>query len=148
MDDPDYRNENLTESDTRSKLIDPALRRKGWTEQHIRREVTAGGIDIIDGKAKRQDNSKADYTMRLRVNSETQPVAIALIEAKRNQKPASHGLEQAKLYADTKRLNIPFVFSSNGYLWVMYDQNTGQITEPRPMSEFPSPDDLRARYAH
>ncbi len=146
MDDSDYRDENLSEADTRSKLIDPALRLRGWTEQHIRREVTAGAIDIIDGKAKRRDNSKADYTMRLRVNSETQPVAVALIEAKRNQRPANQGLEQAKLYADTKRLNLPFVFSSNGYLWVMYDRSTGQITEPRPMSEFPTPEELRARY--
>lgn len=32
---------NLSEADIRSKLIDPALRERGWTEDHIRREETA-----------------------------------------------------------------------------------------------------------
>ena len=30
------------ESDTRSKLIDPAIRLRGWTEEHSRREETGG----------------------------------------------------------------------------------------------------------
>jgi hypothetical protein len=38
---------NLYESDTRSKLIDPALHSRGWTEDHIKREETAGAIDVI-----------------------------------------------------------------------------------------------------
>jgi len=29
---------SLTESDTRAKLIDPAIHRRGWTEDLIRRE--------------------------------------------------------------------------------------------------------------
>ncbi len=32
---------HLNESDTRAKLIDPALHKKGWTEDLIRREETA-----------------------------------------------------------------------------------------------------------
>ena len=38
------------ESDTRAKLIDPAIHTCGWTEDLIRREETAGAIEIIDGK--------------------------------------------------------------------------------------------------
>ncbi len=44
---------SLTESDTRAKLIDPALHAKGWTEHLIRREETAGAIEIVDGKPRK-----------------------------------------------------------------------------------------------
>jgi type I restriction enzyme, R subunit len=40
----------LSEADTRAKLIDPALHARGWTEDFIRREETAGAIEIVDGK--------------------------------------------------------------------------------------------------
>lgn len=33
---------SLSEADTRAKLIDPALHNRGWTEDLIRREETAG----------------------------------------------------------------------------------------------------------
>jgi type I restriction enzyme R subunit len=40
----------FNEADTRAELIDPALYRRGWTEDQIKREETAGAIDvIIDG---------------------------------------------------------------------------------------------------
>jgi len=39
----------LNESDTRAKLIDPAIHRQGWTEDLIRREETAGTVEIING---------------------------------------------------------------------------------------------------
>jgi type I site-specific restriction endonuclease len=35
----------LNESDTRAKLIDPAIHSRGWTEDLIRREETAGAIE-------------------------------------------------------------------------------------------------------
>ncbi|MBM4091686.1 MAG: hypothetical protein FJ276_20000 [Planctomycetes bacterium] len=35
----------LSESDTRSKLIDPAIHARGWTEEHVRREETAGAVE-------------------------------------------------------------------------------------------------------
>ncbi len=36
----------LNESGTRSKLIDPAIYKHGWTEEMIRREETAGAEDL------------------------------------------------------------------------------------------------------
>ena len=42
--------EILSEADTRAKLIDPAIHKQGWTEDLIRREETAGSIEIISGK--------------------------------------------------------------------------------------------------
>lgn len=39
----------LNESDTRAKLIDPAIHRQGWTEDLIRRGETAGAVEVADG---------------------------------------------------------------------------------------------------
>lgn len=44
----------LNEADTRAKLIDPALHKRGWTEDLIRREETAGTVEIINGKPRRR----------------------------------------------------------------------------------------------
>src|SRR5213592_4308027 len=136
----------LNESDTRAKLIDPAIHAQGWTEDLIRREETAGAIQIIDGKPRKQAKGRVDYTLRIKVNPEAQAVAVALIEAKAEDLPPTHGLEQAKLYAASKRLNVSFVFATNGHLFVEYDRTTGLTVTPRPLTVFPTPGDLRARY--
>jgi type I restriction enzyme, R subunit len=136
----------LSESDTRAKLIDPAIHARGWTEGLIRREETAGAIEIIGGKARKRAKGRIDYTLRVKINPDAQPVAVALIEAKAEHLPPTHGLEQAKIYAISKRFNVPFVFSSNGYLFVEFDRFTEVSSAPRPVSEFPMPSELRARY--
>ncbi len=41
-----------------------------------------GAIEIVDGKASKRGKGRIDYTLRIRVNTETQPVAVGLIEAK------------------------------------------------------------------
>src|SRR5213594_2523426 len=133
------------EADTRAKLIDPALHTRGWTEDLIRREETAGAIEIIDGKPRKRARGRVDYVLRIKVNPDTQPVAVGLIEAKAEHLPPTHGLEQAKLYAACKRLNVPFVFASNGHLFVEFDRFTGKTSEPKALSGFPAPADLRAR---
>lgn len=134
----------LSEADTKAKLIDPVLHSRGWTEDLIRREETEQGIDIIDGKPKRRQRSRTDYLLRIRVNISTQPIAVALIEAKRSDEPPDKGIEQAKKYA---RLNhVPFVYSSNGHLFTEYDYFTGKTTAPSPLEEFPTPEGLRIRY--
>ncbi len=73
---------SLGESDTRAKLIDPALHACGWTEDLIRREETAGAVEVVEGQARRRAEGRMDYTLRVRVNAASQPVAVALIEAK------------------------------------------------------------------
>lgn len=135
---------SLSEADTKAKLIDPALHKRGWTEDLIRREETERGIDIIDGKARRRQQGRIDYLLRVMVNVSTQLVAIALIEAKKSSDPPAKGLEQAKKYA---RLNdVSFVYSSNGHLFIEYDNITGKTSKPIPIEEFPTPPDLRKRY--
>src|SRR5215212_10981133 len=136
----------LSEADNRAKLIDPAIHARGWTEDLIKREESAGAIQLLDGTPRKQPRGRVDYTLRVKVNSATQPVAVALIEAKAESLPPNHGLEQAKLYATSKRLNVPFAFASKGHLFVEYDRTTGLTSSPLPLTVFPSPDDLRSRY--
>ena len=135
---------HLSEADTRAKLIDPALHKRGWTEDLIRREETNRGIDIIDGKPRRRGRGRIDYLLRVRVNANSQPISVALIEAKRSDDPPDKGLEQAKRYA---RLNhVPFVYSSNGHLFVECDFFTGKTSDLKPLEEFPTTEELRRRY--
>jgi len=135
---------SLSEADTKAKLIDPALHSRGWIEDLIRREETERGIDILDGRPRRRDRGRTDYLLRVRVNISTQPVAVALIEAKKSGEPPDKGLEQAKKYA---RLNhVPFVYSSNGHLFVEYDHLTGKTSKPCSLEGFPRPDELRDRF--
>ena len=53
---------SLSEADTHAKLVNPAIYKKGWTEDHIKREETTGAVDIIAGKARRRSNSKQQLT--------------------------------------------------------------------------------------
>jgi type I restriction enzyme R subunit len=84
--------------------------------------------------------------LRVRVSADSQPVAVALLEANKDTLPPGHGLEQVKAYLDACRHNVQFVFSSNGHMFVEYNRTTGMTSAARPLSEFPSPTDLRARY--
>jgi type I restriction enzyme R subunit len=138
---------SLSEADTRAKLIDPVLHLRGWTEDLIRREETAGPIEILAPQRARRSKGRIDYILRIRVSPGSQPVAVALIEAKPEHMPPGHGLEQAKRYAAAcQRLNVPLVFSSNGHLYVGYDRLSGKTSDPSPIAGFPTPDELKLRY--
>jgi len=134
------------EADTRAKLIDPALHARGWTEDLIRREETAGAVVIAGERPRRRPRGRVDYTLRVKVNAESQAVAVALIEAKAESLPPAHGLEQAKTYAACRLLNVVFAFASNGHQFIEFDRMSGLTTAPRPLSQFPTPPELRARY--
>jgi type I restriction enzyme R subunit len=133
----------LNEADTRAKLIDPALRVRGWTEDLVFREQTAGSI-VLDGRRARRLAGRMDYLLRVRVNPGTQPVPLALIEAKAETRPPGHGMEQARNYA--RRFNVPFVFSSNGHQFVFYDSTTGLTSDAAPIADFPKPEQLRLKW--
>lgn len=121
----------LSEADTRAKLIDPAIHARGWSEDMICRETTLGAVEIVGGRARRRAGGRSDYTLRVRVTAEAQPVAVALIEAKKESLPPGHGLDQVKGYLDACRHNVQFVFSSNGHLFVEFDRSSGMTTAPR-----------------
>ncbi len=75
-----------------------------------------------------------------------EPLSMKEIAAKAERLPPGHGLEQGKLYSTCKRLNVPFVFATNGHLFVEFDRTTGLTSSPAPLTAFPSPDELRSRY--
>jgi hypothetical protein len=56
----------LGESDTRSKLIDPAIIARGWTAEHIRREETAEAIKNINNEWRRRSRGLVDYSRRVK----------------------------------------------------------------------------------
>jgi len=144
----------LNEADTRSKLIDPLLYSAQWVERvapeqqathgQIHREQTAQRIDILDGKPLQRGKGRVDYLLRAHVVGHEHPLTLAFVEAKRERLPPTHGMEQAKGYA--RRHTVPFVYSTNGHLFVEYDDTTGLSTPPRPLTEFPSPASLRQRW--
>src|SRR3989338_1975192 len=131
------------EADTRAKLIDPKIHNVGWKEDLIRRETTAGTIEIINGRTKRK-GGRTDYLLCLPAKNEENLFSIAILEAKKEDEHATLGLGQAKEYA--KRLNVPFVFSTNGHLFVAYDTFLGKITEELPLENFPNPEKLKKIY--
>ena len=134
------------EPQTRFELIDPALETRGWLRSDIRVEATAAQIDIIDGKPHRRPEGRTDYILRRPLAEGGEPVALAIIEAKREGLPAEHGLQQGKDYRVGELNYVPFVFSSNGHQFVEYDEASGQTSEPKPLADFPRPDKLVDRY--
>jgi type I restriction enzyme R subunit len=134
------------EAQTRRDLIDPALYAKGWTTANVMVEKTIGGIEVFDGKAHRHSQGRMDYLLRFQITTDTQPVAAALIEAKAEDKSPGFGLEQGKRYADCERLNVKFIFSTNGRQFIEFDKFTGLTSEPKLIAAFPTPEELRVRY--
>jgi type I restriction enzyme R subunit len=128
----------LSEADTRSKLIDPAVASVGWHEDLIRREVqvTQGRLYLVGNETHRRKPLWADYVL-YRCG-----VPIAVMEAKDESHPVASGLQQAKAYAEM--LDVRFAYASNGHGFVEFDfhENTERALEP---SEFPSPTELEER---
>ena len=106
----------LSEADTRAKLIDSALHARGWTADLIRREETAGAVDMLEGKARRRARGRTDYTLRVKVSTESSP-GSAIIEAK-DGTCTGHGLEQPKHMAPDAAQCGPA--SVNGHLFVEF----------------------------
>ncbi len=137
----------LNEAQTRHELIDPALLRLGWQPgTDVKVEETAAPVDIIHGKGKRRPKGRTDYVLRRPLAPGGEPIPLAILEAKREKQHAEHGLQQGKGYRVGQLHNVPFVFSTNGHQFVEYNEETGVTSEPRPMAEFPKPDELVQRY--
>ena len=133
------------EHQTRIELINPALHDRGWVDALIREEKTPGGVDIIDGKPRKR-KGRTDYLFCIPVTEGKPPLAVALLEAKAEDKLPSLGIQQAKDYM--RKFNVPFVFASNGNLYAEYGEDTGHIHDALQLSQFPTPDDLKKRYEY
>lgn len=135
---------DLSERDICSKFITPAITQAGWDiHSQIREEVTlTAGRMIVRGRlTTRGKNKRADYILYYKPN-----IPIAIVEAKDANHSVGAGMQQALGYAEI--LDVPFVFSSNGKGFVFHDKTrTDQSREQEiPLSGFPSPDELWAKY--
>ncbi len=134
------------EAQTRFELINPALFARGWVVGDISVEETARQIDLVDGQPHRRPAGRTDYVLRRPLADGGEPLPLAIVEAKAEGEPPTKGLQQGKDYRVGELHHVPFVFSSNGHLFVEYEEATGQTSEPQPMAEFPRPEELLARY--
>src|SRR5258706_3469172 len=135
---------SLTERDICTKFVLPAVKSSGWDEMlQIREEVyfTKGRI-IVRGKlVSRGKAKKADFVLYYKPN-----IPIAVIEAKDNNHSVGDGMQQALEYSET--LDVPFAYSSNGDAFLEHDRTatTGTVTREIPLDQFPTPEELWARY--
>ena len=126
----------LSEDDTKAKLIDPKLRKAGWTEDKIRRNVYLTPGKITNEEGKRERGKFADYILYY-----SPGFPIAVVEAKEEAKSAVDGLGQAKAYA--KMIGVLFAYSTNGHQIEEFDFTTNT---QRTLTEFPTPRELYERY--
>ena len=129
----------MTEEDIKLRYITPAVTAK-WSVNHITMEtkITDGKINLKGNFVFREKPKKADYILYINANN-----PIAIVEAKDNNHTVSYGLQQAMTYA--QMLDVPFAYSSNGDAFYEHDFLTGQERQ-LTLSEFPTPDELFARY--
>lgn len=130
----------MNESDTRYKLIDPMLKAKSWSDDQIETEYsyTDGQIQVLEDATKRGKRKKVDYLLTYRPGH-----PIAVIEAKDTEHTMSAGLQQGMGYAED--LDVPFAYATNGEGFTEHDFVTG-MERNIVMDEFPTPDELWARY--
>ena len=131
----------LTEEDIKLKYITPALQNAEWDiKNQIRCEYyyTAGKINVRENVAQRGKGKKVDYLLSYKSN-----LPLAIVEAKDNKVPVSHGIQQGMDYAYD--LDIPFAYSSNGDAFFEHDMITGEERELK-LEEFPTPKQLWNRY--
>ena len=131
----------MSEEDVKLNFITPALLEKGWKDKitmETQVRFTDGKINLRGNKVSREAPKKADYILYYNKNN-----PLAVIEAKDNNHTVSHGMQQAKLYA--QMLDIKFAYSSNGDAFQEFDFITGKEREI-PLDSFPTPEELFARY--
>lgn len=127
------------EQATCDDAILPALALAGWSRDQIvpqvsvkaRRVVTAGGASRTIG------NGVVDYVLEI-----VPGLPVGVVEAKREYRAASDGLQQAVRYAE--QLDVPLAYASNGVEVIERDMLSGHESV---VSGFPTPPEMWARYA-
>lgn len=142
----------MTEEEVKMNYITPAIESAGWDKKQIRMEypINAGKIVVRSGVAKRLKKLKADYVLFYKEN-----LPIAIVEAKDDKHPIGAGMFQVQEYAEkmsndycnmtslekAKKLDVRFVFTSNGNGFLSYDMKTAE-QKYLTNDEFPSPQEL------
>jgi len=129
--------EDLSESTTCMRYIDPKLKESGWDPEKIIREyqITKGRIVPQGRGGKRNDPIKADYILQVGPNYK-----VAVVEAKAYDKPHDLGMQQALQYA--QMMELKFAYATNGKKIEEYNFITKQ---QRTIDRFPTPAELLSR---
>ena len=137
---------NLSESDISDKFIRPAIVRAGWhtLDQIYAQYPLRAGRVVVRGKTAKRDLATvlfADFVLCLKPN-----IPLAVVEAKKSRLSVQAGMQQAIHYAEL--LDVPFSFASNGEGFVFRDAtlSTGVLEQTLTLDQFPSPQELWARY--
>ena len=123
-----------SESDTRVKLIDPALHEQGRNESQIEREYSFTDGRILPG-GKRWTPKYVDYLLK------DYGLNLAIVEAKKEDLPPTEWLEQVKWYG--KSLGVRWVYTSNGH--EIYERDMNEWTW-KYIDKYPTPSELYERY--
>src|SRR3989338_3277339 len=139
--------DDMSEKATRNEIIDPQLRRVGWTKQQYKEEVNpvksdikSGQYQVYSGKHEKNVDMFMDYLL---LSDDYSP--LALIEAKRFSKDEQSGRIQARSYAKEieKQVGYPIqIFLTNGQKWRLIDQAGVERKISGPFSQ----DDLKRRH--
>jgi len=122
---------DLTEAETRRKIIDIDLKAMGWKftgpDADVRTEYEVDNMNGVLGQ-----KGYADYVL---MGKDGLPLAV--IEAKRSTKDPNIGRKQAQLYADCLEQKFgrrPMLFTTNGYTTYFWDEQSGpqRAGERRP----------------
>lgn len=131
----------MTEEDIKLQFITPAIENAGWDKfKQIKLEYnfTDGRVIVRGNVTARGKRKRTDYLLYFKPN-----LPVAIVEAKDNKHSLGAGMQQGIEYAEI--LDVPYVYSSNGDGFLEHDMTTGKEREI-PIDEFPSPEDLWARY--
>ena len=142
---PSVRRLHESEEDTKARHITPAIQAAGWQSHQIMMEYSlkADRYRIVPGqnctvKDTQSKRSRPDYILCHDVNR-----PIAVIEAKKRNKTARDGIDQAIAYA--KMLDVPFAYASAGEGFLEFEIPTGTQRELK-LDNFPSPAELWRRW--
>lgn len=131
--------DQMTEEDIKLNFITPALQNKGWNGFiSMETKITDGKVNILGNKAVREEPKRVDYLLYF---NKDHPIAV--IEAKKNSRTVSFGMQQAIYYA--QKLDLPFAYCSNGDSFYEHDFLTG-LEREIPLDDFPTYDELTNRY--
>lgn len=128
----------MSEEDIKLYYITPAIKDKWDGYIAMEKKITDGKISLHGNLVHRKKPKKADYVLYIDTSN-----PIAIIEAKSNKYSVSHGIQQVIEYA--QKLDVPFVYSSNGDAFFEHDFLTRKEREI-PLADFPTREELIARY--
>jgi type I restriction enzyme R subunit len=116
----------------------------GFDQIYAQYPLRAGRVVVRGKTAKRDVNTvlHADYALFFKAN-----IPLAVVEVKRARLSMSAGTQQAINYAQL--LDVPFSFASNGDGFVFRDATlaSGVLEQSLTLDQFPSPQELWARYS-